>query len=227
CLSNHVHILAWADDACQLAGFMDHFLTKVAKEVNRLCDWSDHVWARRYRSIPVSNEPAVQENRLEYVLAQGAKENLVVSPREWPGAHAVNALLTGEPMKGVWYDRTQEYRARYRGKEREPEEYAEEETLTLVPLPCLRDLTPEQYREKMAEIVARIEEEARKKREETGIEPLGVAAVQTQHPHTRPNRTTKSPAPLFHAWSKRAYRELYEAYGRFVAAFREASEKLR
>ena len=74
---------------------------------------------------------------------------------------------------------------------------------------------------------ARIEEAARVEREKTGDQVLGVAAIQTQHPHFQPNRRKKSPAPLFHAWSKRAYRELYEAYGHFVAAFRNAAEKWR
>ncbi len=37
----------------------------------------------------------------------------------------------------------------------------------------------------------------------------------------------KSPAPLFHTAGRRAYLELREAYSRFVAAFRDAAEKLR
>src|SRR5215210_7565912 len=37
----------------------------------------------------------------------------------------------------------------------------------------------------------------------------------------------QSPAPLFHAMSKAVRRELYEGYAWFVAAYREAAEKLR
>jgi hypothetical protein len=36
-----------------------------------------------------------------------------------------------------------------------------------------------------------------------------------------------TPAPLFHAASKAVRRELYEGYAWFVAAYREAAEKLR
>ena len=43
----------------------------------------------------------------------------------------------------------------------------------------------------------------------------------------RPAKSKKSPAPLFHAASQAVRRELYEMYGWFAAAFREASEKLR
>src|SRR5215210_1273040 len=34
----------------------------------------------------------------------GLKENLVERLAEWPGAHAVQALLTGEPLEGTWFD---------------------------------------------------------------------------------------------------------------------------
>ena len=36
-----------------------------------------------------------------------------------------------------------------------------------------------------------------------------------------------TPAPLFHAASKRVREELYEGYAWFVAAYREAAEQLR
>jgi hypothetical protein len=45
-----------------------------------------------------------------------------------------------------------------------------------------------------------------------------------QNPFERPK---KSSAPRFHAFTKKVRRQLYEAYALFVAAFREAAEKLR
>jgi hypothetical protein len=39
--------------------------------------------------------------------------------------------------------------------------------------------------------------------------------------------TKKSPAPAFHAASQAVRRELRDAYGWFVGAFRQAAEKLR
>jgi hypothetical protein len=40
-------------------------------------------------------------------------------------------------------------------------------------------------------------------------------------------KTKKSAAPLFHAFRRKVRKELYEAYGWFVAAFREAADKLK
>jgi hypothetical protein len=206
---------------------MRYVNSNLAKEVGRSADWKAKFWSRRYQHIVVSEEEAAQVARLKYVLSHGAKEGLVADPREWPGAHAVNALLNGEPLEGIWYDRTQEYRYRLRGKEPEPKQFATVETLTLDPLPCWKHLPPEEYRARIAEIVAEIVAEARAAREAKGVEPLGADAIRRQQPHTRPNRTKKSPAPLFHTASRKAYLELREAYSRFVGAFRDAAEKLR
>ncbi len=73
-LSNHLHILVWAADSQQLAGFMGYFLSKLAREVVRLTGWRDKVFARRYRAIPVSEEEAAQVERLVYILSNGCKE---------------------------------------------------------------------------------------------------------------------------------------------------------
>ena len=95
------------------------------------------------------------------------------------------------------------------------------------PLPCWKDLTEEQRQSRAAALVADIEEEAAARRKKTGVKPMGPAAILTQDPHHRPARSKKSPAPAFHAASQAVRRGLREAYALFVAAYREAAEKLR
>jgi hypothetical protein len=77
------------------------------------------------------------------------------------------------------------------------------------------------------DLIHEIEEEVAARRSRLGSQPLGTAAIWGQHPHDRPKRPKKSPAPLFHAVSSRVRYELWATYAWFVAAFREASEKLR
>ena len=79
----------------------------------------------------------------------------------------------------------------------------------------------------MAALVQGIEEEARTGREEAGIKPLGVKEILAQEPTRRPRKLKKSPAPFVHAATKAMRRELWEAYAWFVAAYRDAAEKLR
>jgi REP element-mobilizing transposase RayT len=225
-LSNHYHLLLWVPDAHRLAQFMRYVNSNLAREAADLFDWPDKIFARRYHAAIISNEEAAQVGRLEYLLAHGVKEGLVAQLRDWPGVHSVKALLDGEPLVGLWFDRTKEYAARQRGKSFQPLEYATEETLELDPLPCWRHLTPEQIRRNVAELVGRIEADAAAERERTGTVPLGPIVIRNQHPHDHPKKPKKSPAPMFHAFTKRVRKELQEAYREFVKAFREASEEL-
>jgi len=76
-------------------------------------------------------------------------------------------------------------------------------------------------------LIGQIETEAANRKAGTSAEPLGGAAILGQYPHHRPRNLKKSPAPLFHTISQAVRRELYEGYVWFVAAFRQAAEKLK
>jgi hypothetical protein len=226
-LSSHYHLLVRVADAKQLADFAGYFNANLAREIARLTGWTDKVWSRRYRAIVVSEEEAAQRERLVYILSHGVKEDLVPAPREWPGLHAVRALLDDEPVEGLWFDRTRESAARRRGETFERDRFATPETVVLSPLPCWEHLSPEKQRERVSEVVQEIEEETAARRKRTGATPLGRAAVLKHDPLQRPKKIKKSPAPLFHAASKRVRDDLRAAYFAFFAAFREAAEKLR
>jgi hypothetical protein len=225
--SNHYHALLQVEDAEQLSRFMQYVDGNVAREVGDLVDWSGPFWARRYAAIVVSDEEAAQVDRFRYILSHGVKENLVERVLDWPGVHAARSILEDVPLKGYWFDRTQEYAARNRGEEYGRLTYATEETFVLSRLPCWDHLSPEEYRKRVAELVEEIELDARVARMERGFPVLGVGTVLRQNPHTRPNKTKKSPAPRFHAASKAIRNGLREAYGPFLAAFRDAAELLK
>jgi REP element-mobilizing transposase RayT len=227
CLSNHFHLLAEVDDAEQLSRFMNCFLSKLAREVGRLYNWKEKVFPRRYQSIPVTGEDRAQIDRLKYLLAHSVKEGLVERLEEWPGAHCVHSLLTGEPLEGIWHERKQETRARNRGKKVEPGQFETRETVTFDPLPCWQHLAPQEQRRRVARLVEEIEAEGAAERKRTGKPVLGVAAILAQDPHDHPERPKKSPAPFVHAATKAARLAFREAYALFVAAYREAAAKLR
>jgi hypothetical protein len=99
--------------------------------------------------------------------------------------------------------------------------------VTFSPLPCWKDLSPEAYQQRVANMAAEIEEDAAAARKRTGAEPLGVRAILAQDPTNRPKRLKKSPAPLFHAASQAMRHYFYEGFSWFVAAYRTAAEKLQ
>lgn len=152
---------------------------------------------------------------------------MVAKAAEWPGVNCVRAILEDQPLKGLWFDRTQEYAARNRGETFDRLKYASVEVLKLSPLPCWAHLPPEEYRQRVASLVHDIESEAAAELKKRDLQPLGVKVVLKQHPRTRPNRPKKSPAPRFHAATKVVRKAFWQAYFAFVAAFREAAERLK
>lgn len=216
-LSNHYHLLLWVADARRLSAFMNYFNGNLAKEAGRIANWRDHFWSRRYQSIVVSDEPAAQIARLEYILSHGVKEGLVRRPADWPGVQSVHAIVEGRPLRGAWVNRTKAFNATLRGKKLSKDDIESTETVSLSPLPCWAHLDATTYRERVAELIAGIEKAGRES---------SPAHAQPDSAYERPLRSKRSPAPYFHCASKRVRRELYAAYSWFVAAYREATERL-
>ena len=225
-MSNHWHAKASCENAKRLANFMGFVKTNVSKEAGRLHDWKGSLWAGRYHSTPITEQPSIQIHRLEYVLSQGCKEGLVASPYDWPGINSAKAIVEGKPLKGVWYDRSKEYAAKIAGIEFETDEFATEYELHFDPLPCWAHLEPEEYQRRVAEIVTNIEQETAKRHQRNGTQPFGSRKVCRQSPHQRPSKLDWSIAPLVHAATKKARFEYFNAYQWFVVEFRRASARL-
>lgn len=224
-LSNHFHLLLLPDSPQQMADFMAYLASNIAREVGRVRQWREKFWSRRYRAITVSNEDAAQIARLRYLLAHGAKEGFVAKPRDWPGPHSIPALLEGAAIRGTWFDRTSEYRARRKGVECSARDFASSESITLTPLPCWAAWSESRRREAIAELLAAIERDAEILR--GGKPPVGREEILRQQPHEPPQRSKRSRAPAFHVATQAARRLLREAYRIFVNAFWRASELLR
>ncbi len=224
-MSNHLHLLASFETVQQMSRFMCHFTTNVSKELGHLYDWPGPKFAGRYKSVPLSDEPEIHERRLKYLLSQGAKEGLVISPHDWPGVHSAKALTIGQMIHGVWIDRTSLFKARQNDPTASEAEFSSEEAVSLTPLPALAHLTPEQYRVRVSEIVQLIEDETLEGHRLKGTAPLGAEAVCRRHPRDRPKQWTTSSKPYFHA-TKAAFRNLMDGFREFVAAYRLAAESL-
>ena len=225
-LSNHLHLLVSPESPQQLAAFMAFFSVNLAKEVGRLHEWHGTIWSRRYQAIVVSEEESSQVERLLYLLRHGVKEHLVADPRDWPGASGLGALLDGSPIEGTWIDRTLEHRLRRRLGTFDPRACESRETVHLSQLPCWRYLSPEQHRMRVADLIRIVDEEGQRLTEERGS-PFGRERVLRQHPHERPMRTKRTPAPLVHAATKAVRQALVNAYRAFLSAYRHAADLLK
>ena len=188
-MSNHYHMLASASRPDELVAFMGYVNSNVAREVNALRGRRGAFWDRRYEPLLLSQEADIQERRLAYLLGQGCKEGLVESPKEWPGASPLNAVLEGTQIMGRWVDRTRMYRDSCSKLGAQAERaYEQAYAVELSPLPAWHGLDDMARRARIDEMVASIEEmtadeNARKRRK-----PAGAAKVCAMDPFTRTNR---------------------------------------
>jgi hypothetical protein len=114
-----------------------------------------------------------------------------------------------------------------RGEEKPPQGFCTHHQLALVPLPCWRHLSRLEVQRRVALMIAEIETEAAARHCAEVGKSLGRAGILRQNPQDRPASSSRSPAPLVHAASKRARREIRIVYYLFVAAFRAAAERLK
>ncbi len=226
CLSNHVHMLVSSRTGADFTGFTGYVNGRVAFEMGRMHGWRGPFWGRRNRPIAILDEDA-QIARLRYLIAQGCKEGLVLTPRDWPGASSLPALLGDMEVEGWWFDRDQERRARTRGEQPGRYDHAIRYRFRLSPLPALAHLPPDDLRTRHRLLVEQVEAETRERHAAAGTRPLGVAALLAQDPHARPATPKHSPAPLCHASSTPVRSAFRAAYRAFVDAFRHAAEVLR
>ena len=226
-MSNHLHALLGVEHAAQLAAFMQHALGNIAKEVGRHHRWSGPFWSRRYRSIVVADADS-QVGRLRYVLCQGLKEGLVDRVDRWPGVSSFRAMTRAVPLRGTWYDRTAAYEARRRGEKPDPLTTEQSYELRLHQLPAFDDVSPEQYRAFVRDLVRDEErnvDAVRRQAGKSGV--LGARRILDQDPHAMPSRTDRSPAPIVHAASATVRAAFKATYAAFVDAFRFAAATLR
>jgi hypothetical protein len=224
--STHAHYILSPTSAERLARFMQFVNANIAKEAGRLHLWPERLWSRRYRSIVIADDQAALA-RLRYVLAHGAKEGLVEKSGDWPGPNCVAALCTGELLRGTWFNRGAEYKARQRGETVLARQFATTYDVKLTPLPCLRDRTESQRQAEVRRMVKEIEAEAAAENLAKGRKPMGVRAILGQDPHTRPAAPDRSPAPFVHASDKQTALEFRGRYRAFVDAFRAGAERLK
>ena len=225
--SSHFHLHLQAPTVKIQADFMAHFTRKLSFETGILYNWETSTFPDRYHASEVSEEPEAQIRRLVYHLKHGAKEGLVSSPLDWPGVNFVDALITGEPLKGIWVDRSGYYRACRRDQEVTLEDFTEHLELPIAPLPCWAHLSQESRRDLILDIIRKIEEETAAHHAENGTSPLGAEAVLACDPHYYPAKLRKSPKPLFHAFRKKVRQEMKEAFSRILAVYCEAAKRVR
>ncbi len=225
-LANHAHFLVVVEEQQSLSRFMHHVDGNLSKEIGRIRGWKGSLWARPYAGIPISSEPKVQWERLKYLLSHSVKEGLCESPRDWPGVHCASALVHGEPLEGVWFNRTKECAARHCGIEYGTYDFTTKYRVGFEQLPAYRHLSAEEYQNEVAELIWEIEAEGKAKR--NGDSVMGREKILAQNPYRPPTRKTKNtPQPRFHGKDPDIRKDFMADFRAFLAQYAEASEAYR
>lgn len=211
-MPNHVHMDVTGRDQAATSAFESFVLGNVAKVARRVTGWSGQVWTRRCATIPIVDDAAI-EQRFRYLLSNGVKEGLVVSPFDWEGVSSARTLLTGVPVET--FRRVRLHRS-YRLEPQGP--------IALSPLPCWVHLSEAERRKRVWSMACDIVEEARRAR--GGKPVLGMAGVLAQDPFS-PIPLRRSPAPVCHASSVEIQAVFLEQRAAFLAQHRAGSACFR
>jgi len=215
-MSNHYHLLLSSKDAASLASFMQYIGSNIARELGRHHRWREKFWSRRYTASIVLDE-AAQEDRMRYILANSVKEGLVKHVRYWPGVHCYRHLVDGRSLQGIWIDRTAQYLCPHLSERETTTHYK----LELAKLPFYEDLSDFEY----SKLIRELADDALS---ECGVptKPVGQKRILAIDPHSKPDKSDKSPAPLCHSGCPEKKREFKSAFRDFVSAYREAYQRI-
>ena len=223
-MSNHIHALAQAP-AEAMAKFFGYVLGQIARRVNKLRGRRGKFWHRRFSCEQIVEDEANFE-RLEYLFLNPVKAGLCERAEDWVGFSTLPETLGAEPRTYEHVDKTALNRARRSDPEASADEFTEEHTLEVAPLPEFQD-DPEGFARQVEGMLERGEEHHRKLREATGESVSSPERIRRLDPESRPEAPKRSPRPLCHAVTqaaRKAYRKAYEA---FCAAYRIASKAFR
>lgn len=229
-MSNHYHALISAEDQPTLSAFMCLLNGSLARELGALYDAHGHFWHRRYAKHLILDEEALID-AYTYLFANSVKEGLVEHPRNWPGVHGHSALCEGEPIEGIWIDRTAlnaaTRSARRRGVTAPTEaEFTERLTLNLTRPPMWRQLDAETHHARCRQWADEVAQAHAEAREVTGAQVLGVERILTQDLRQR-RPVRPSPRPLCRSGCAARFGSMIKQYQDFAALYREASGRLR
>ena len=225
-LSNHFHLLLSSKDTKDLAQFMCHLKSNLAREIGRVHGWSGTLWEKRYFNEELLDEESFKEV-FKYLIKNSVKEGLVDHPSEWPGVHGYHYLVEDQRLIGVRLNRTALCQAQQRAQDEQVnlDGFQTQYEVTLTPPPMWCDLGAGEYRAYCRQLSEEAIYEARQERERP---PMGSALILLQPVYqSRLIKRERKPRSLCRARCPKVTQAYKDQYYTFKALFQEASAKLR
>jgi hypothetical protein len=175
-MSNHNHV-ASTDPRGVYPDFLRDFHALLARVVNAWRGRWEHFWDANQTSAVVLEDEEAQLDKLVYILANPV--GLVEKAADWPGATALQSILTGKPIVAT--------RPKHFFRDGD-DGGAMPETVEIKfePPPALAHLSREEFLRRVKEKVAHVEAEAAAERRKEGTRGLGRKRVLAQRWDERP-----------------------------------------
>jgi len=232
-LSNHIHLMVRGptDEVPSFVGFIKREISRRWGN-HRTIGWQGTMWeGYKCTALPT---PESQLHCLRYILSQGVKEGLVAKPQHWPGVHCARYLLTGQSLRGDWFNGTNytkavdtQTRAKYPQAIKKNEFYTPYEVV-LDPIDAWTDISIAERRDRIGAMVEAIEHEGSELR--GGKPPLGaknICAVPLDRATTLPSVPWLRRRRTMICWSdsrQQQTKDYVRAYWEFQRAFRLAAD---
>jgi putative transposase len=176
-MSNHVHLVA-TDPHGVYPDFLRDFHGLLARVVNAALGRWEYFWDANQPSAVLLEDEAAQTDKLTYVLANPV--GLVDKAADWPGATALNSILSSTPVTATRPD--QFFRDKKNGGA-----MPESVTVKFEPLPTLAQREPDEYVELVRDLVTDAERKAADRRRDTNTAVLGPRRILAQSWNDRPS----------------------------------------
>lgn len=159
-LSDRCCLLLRPLDADQLALFMAHVDSNIARAVGRQRGVWDRSCRRRAAEVVIRHDAGAQEQRLRHLLTRGLREGRGTSSRRGPAADLRRAAASRATVRGVWVEPAARRGAFWRASAPAHRNRARRELLELSPLPAWDALNDAQLRARAARLLCGIEEDS-------------------------------------------------------------------
>ena len=222
-MSTHPHIIV-TDVEGRLPAFLQYLNRHVALAMKALRKWDGAVWDHREPSAVELRTPEAVIEKSAYSMANPVAAGLVRSASEWPG-------VTTRPSDigtAVWRIRRPE---QYFSADDDKWPPVVELRLTMPPAARQLGITDDQFRELVADELARQEQAAREKVKELGWSVLGADRCRKLSPFRRARSSEpirdRNPCFAVGRGNRAAFLEAVERLRAFRLAYRQRLEAWR
>mgnify|MGYP006287131949 FL=1 len=113
-LSNHFHIIARFPTR-KMSNFMCQFQGQVADRINDYLGREESFWGDRFDDTVILDDEMLKEE-IAYVVNNAVSHRLVTRAERWPGVCSIDWHQSGEPVEGLWLNKSEKSRLERKGK---------------------------------------------------------------------------------------------------------------